>query len=64
MKIKDVLEAVAYTTMIEVREDVLGGLKFQGQSRRCPSDLYERDVFQLIPTEYADEGMLLITLYQ
>lgn len=64
MKVKNVLEALAYTTVIEVREDVLGGLKFQGESRHCPSDLYERDVFQLIPSEYADECMLLITLYQ
>lgn len=63
MKIKDVLEVLAYTTVIEVRNDVLGGLKFYGQSRNCPTELYTRDVFQMIPTEQAGEGMLLITLY-
>lgn len=62
MKIKDVLEVLSYSTMIEVRDDVLGGVKFQGQSRHCPVDLHERDVFQLIPTEYAGEYIILITL--
>lgn len=63
MKVKDVLEVLFRTQMIAISEDVLWPRMFQGKSIYCPTNFYEKEVFQIIPTEQDGEATLLIILY-